>query len=218
MSSLLRWALPMSDWRYVHMPKTGGHSVREAMRANGNPVPYGHKPAHAIAKKYEGRLFGTLRPPKDWYRSFFGHCTNTSNKRLTEALLTYGKGAADWNCVLYGLLHPTVETLPFHGDKLFAPAGGKLWPDGGLYTMHVIHYYRGGHNAEHYGWRVEKLVDTRTLGRGLACLGLALADHVPRVNASKRLPDWPDNYEPNGTFDLPEEDQRMWDEAQEIMV
>ena len=74
-----------------------------------------------------------------------------------------------------------------------------------------MHYYRGGIGAESGEWLVDALVDTRDLCDGLRRLGVA--DDVPRINCGGEfIPEWIDG------VDVPIEDERMWYEAQALMV
>lgn len=154
---------------YVHMPKTGGTSVREALRDAGWLPTVVHHPDRVLRSHIPARdmpdgmaLFATLRHPWAWYASWYDHLRRAlPNERCERVLRHYGRGSIEWEDVLEGLLHPEdLGEMPFRGDPLFNPAGEILVEDGGLYATHVRHYLQDAFGE----WLVDTVVPTKRIG------------------------------------------------------
>ena len=181
------------------MPKTGTNSVLELTKRMGELQPAGHSPARAVLadRRWEAVcLYGLIRPPGAWYRSWMSHCLSVnlrSNERVSKTLRAYGRGSLEWRDVLYGLTHPA-EVAPYAGDlplrdHLLNPAGDQLTAtDGGLWSRSVRWFYQGAGGswaidrlvvtgpcmAEDLGAIYGRAVDLRRLNRGQQLAGLEL--------------------------------------------
>lgn len=83
--------LPRYGWAFVHVPRTGGSSIRHALQATGG-MRGGmrkHLPAHEIRKRYPGiRMFGFVRNPWERLVSLYAHL---SQNERTAKLYDWGK-------------------------------------------------------------------------------------------------------------------------------
>lgn len=179
---------PRNRWAYVHMPKTGGSSVvQAAIDSMWVPMMSSHVPAREMLEGY--RLWATLRPPEDWYRSWYAHLARSlyeaPNERAEAALAHFGQGDTGWESVRWGLAdNELVSSAPFAGDVLLAP--GDPCVVGGLYTRAVMHFLMDGRGR----WLVDRIVPTYRLTQQVADFGItnlhhrnAGGQHVPTAAA-----------------------------------
>ena len=122
---------------FVHMPKTGGTFVSDAMvmlwGAQHRYGEYQHQPcrARSLAEREGYRLFGVLRSPWAWYQSLYSHAlrahenpehlpTREAADLAYKAMKDYGGGSVAWSDVLYGMTHLDEQSTP-------AASLGLLW-------------------------------------------------------------------------------------------
>lgn len=136
--------------RFVRMVKSGSTSIANWLIDHGYGRSMGHAPAWAVAEAFPGvPLWGTVRHPIAWYRSWYAHCMRgyPKNRRLLESMRQYGGGSEAFRDVLYGLTHPEVRR-PHLGDNeyrdhLINPAGWFLEADepAGLWSRSMMWFF-----------------------------------------------------------------------------
>ena len=172
---------------YIPAPKMASTAVCAAL---------GVTHEHVRAVDIGSPCWGTIRGPREWYRSWYGHVTRwggSGNERCEKALDGLGRGDRSYASVLWGLTHlDEIDRgcLPA-SDHLFAPGGlvaeGRGWKHRGLWSASVDWFFRG-----HGRWVVEELIHVRELeGRG-----------VEWANVGKGLPQKHGNLEDLGSSDL----------------
>lgn len=128
--------------RYVRMVKTGSTSIANWLIDNGYGKSLGHAPGwyaleawREIPGHEHTTLWGTVRHPLAWYRSWYAHCMRNypNNHRALASMQAYGGGSHDFRDVLWGLTHPRERSPQLADtefrDHLLNPAGWFLDPE-----------------------------------------------------------------------------------------
>lgn len=138
------------DWLALHLPKTGGTTVRAALlRAGGEQWGGGHDLYSQWAGEIKGeglRVCGSLRDPWTRYVALYQHARRN---HLTGMLERWGGGSIAFRDVLYGWTHPTHGRISREAGTIWHPGQPeKLLRAGtGLYTWEVERLYGGQWDA-----------------------------------------------------------------------
>ncbi|MFH2073214.1 MAG: hypothetical protein ABIJ75_10235 [Actinomycetota bacterium] len=117
-----------ATFNYSGLPKSGtqffGRYLHVEHGAVIDPPGSSHEPATG------GTWYGSIRPPWDWYGSWYNHAlkTNGGGYVFAELLKEYGNGSTDFKDVLYGATHGVeISARPGVIWEAELPVGQGLW-------------------------------------------------------------------------------------------
>lgn len=136
------------DWFVLHVPKTGGTTVRAALlQAGGHNVGGGHDLLNAHKNEAAGlRITGSLRDPWTRYGSLYLHA---KRKHAEGMLRRWGGGSDAFRDVLYGWTHPVRDRVSREAGTIWHPGNAEslLQSGVGLYSWEVSRMYENRWSA-----------------------------------------------------------------------
>ena len=172
--------LRADDKLYVHLPKTGGLTVRRVLKAElgdrrvksvyGTHAPWTGAPTEVRAAC---TLFGTVRSPWDWYVSLYFYAMEKSHLRERHpGILAYGQGKTSFRDFLFGATHIAQVKVPEVLGMIYNPPGAspkrlaEQLTRSGLGLCAWLHYYSYG-NAKVPSFELDVAIATDRLFEGL---------------------------------------------------
>lgn len=152
---------------FLHIPKTGGQTVRWICHRAGLGPPASSEFGQHIAlhelppSLMQGRSIGAcVREPCSWYRSYvhYNICTNGMPNRILEPF--FNAGYTTTRELIYQLAAPTIDGIESLGIQKHPDVQQMTRRGIGLYTWTVLHMLGDP-------IRVDRLIDTGQLRQGL---------------------------------------------------
>ena len=159
---------------FVHMPKTGGTSWRNALGTTPGFHLLGrqHRPAAVLSEsaRLDLRVFGIYRPPEAWYPSLYAHAMLGKGAALAR-LRAWTGGSTEWPDVLEawtsGAIPPAAIDCP---GVIWEHEGPAAWQPGeGLWSWTMRHFFQWPAG----GWAVDTLIHIDDSDAEIDALGLA---------------------------------------------